>query len=103
MALLTIRKRYTKQFGAPCSAASMLEVAGHIQRSEEGVVHVIADALAGCTTLWTLLERLSAVPVLWHTRIARPGRGGGRALVCLGRRKFGERRTDPLLIPLPAC
>jgi len=45
-----------ERFRRAVLGSQVLEVAGKVQRSEEGVVHVVADALADRTALLALLE-----------------------------------------------
>jgi error-prone DNA polymerase len=45
-----------ERFRRAVLGSQVLEVAGKVQRSEEGVVHVVADALTDRTALLALLE-----------------------------------------------
>jgi error-prone DNA polymerase len=52
-----------ERFRRAVLGASVLEVTGRIQRSEEGVVHVVAETLADRSPLLGLLEGDGTVPV----------------------------------------
>ncbi len=52
-----------ERFRRAVLGASVLEVAGRIQRSEEGVVHVVADTLADRSGWLSMLEGEGTVPV----------------------------------------
>ena len=52
-----------ERFRRAVLGSSVLEVAGRIQRSEEGVVHVVADALANRSALLGMLDADGGLPV----------------------------------------
>ncbi len=64
-----------ERFRRAVLGSSVLEVTGRIQRSEEGVVHVVADTLADRSPLLATLEGEGALPMplARADEVARPG------------------------------
>jgi len=71
-----------ERFRRAVLGASVLEVAGRVQRSEEGVVHVVADTLADRSAWLAMLEGDGPVPVplARADEVARPGPEEARAV-----------------------